>query len=78
VYNYVSSVQKPITWDEYMDKASRHGVHVPTIRTVWCYSLTLNKYRFLHILYALLLHFLPAIIIDGFATLLGKEPRYVA
>jgi hypothetical protein len=74
----VSSVQNPITWDEYMEKTSRHGIQVPTMRAVWCYSLTLNKYRSLHILYAFLLHLLPAAIIDGFATVFGKEPRYVA
>jgi hypothetical protein len=29
-------------------------------------------------MYVLLLHFLPAIIVDGFAALLGKQPKYVA
>jgi fatty acyl-CoA reductase len=78
VYNYVSSVQKPLTWDQFMDKGSRCGKQVPPIRTIWCYSLTLNKHRSLHFLYVLLLHFLPAIIADGFAALLGKQPKYVA
>ncbi|KAJ9594172.1 hypothetical protein L9F63_014428, partial [Diploptera punctata] len=32
IYNYVSSVQKPITWGEFMEKGSRHGIEVPTVR----------------------------------------------
>ncbi|PNF42320.1 Fatty acyl-CoA reductase wat [Cryptotermes secundus] len=75
VYNYVSSVQRPLTWEQFMEKSSRHGKKVPPMRGVWCYSLTLNKHRSLHLLYTFLLHVLPAIIVDGFAALLGKRPK---
>jgi fatty acyl-CoA reductase len=77
IYNYVSSAQKPLTWGQFMDKSSRYGVQVPTIRTVWFYSFTLNKHRSLHFIYVIFLHFLPAFIIDGAAMLLGKQPKYV-
>ncbi|KDR07123.1 fatty acyl-CoA reductase wat-like [Zootermopsis nevadensis] len=77
LYNYVSSVQKPLTWGQFMDKVSRYGIHVPTVRTVWCYSFTLNKHRSLHLMYVLFLHFLPAFIIDGVTMLFGNKPKLV-
>jgi len=75
VYNYVSSVQKPLSWDQFMDMGSRYGMEVPSMRTIWYYSLTLNKRRYVHLVFLLFLHFIPAIIIDGTALLLGKRPK---
>ncbi|PSN51360.1 hypothetical protein C0J52_07924 [Blattella germanica] len=77
IYNYVSSVQKPITWGDFMEKGAHYGIQIPTMRAVWCYSLTLNKYRSWHMLYVLFLHFLPAFIIDGIAIVVGKQPKLV-
>jgi fatty acyl-CoA reductase len=61
-----------------MDKSSRQGLKVPTVRAFWCYSFTLNKHRSVHMVYVLFLHFLPALIIDGVSMLLGKRPKYVS
>jgi len=77
VYNYVSSEQKPLTWDQFMDMTSRYGMEVPSMRSMWYYSLTLNKHRPVHLLYLLFLHFIPAAIVDGAALLLGRQPKYV-
>jgi len=77
VYNYVSSEQKPLTWDQFMDLSSRHGMQVPSMRSMWYYSLTLNKRRAVHLVYLLFLHFIPATIVDGTALLLGRRPKYV-
>jgi fatty acyl-CoA reductase len=60
-----------------MDMGSRHGIQVPSMRSMWYYSLTLNKRRPVHLVYLLFLHFIPATIIDGIALLLGKRPKYV-
>jgi fatty acyl-CoA reductase len=75
VYNYVSSEQKPLTWDQFMDLSSRHGMQVPSMRSMWYYSLTLNKRRAVHLVYLLFLHFIPATIVDGTALLLGRRPK---
>ncbi|XP_069691430.1 fatty acyl-CoA reductase wat-like [Periplaneta americana] len=77
IYNYVSSVQKPLTWEEFMEKTSRFGFSVPPAQAVWYYSFTLNKYYFIHLLYVLFLHFLPAVLIDGVAMLFGKQTNLV-
>lgn len=77
MYNYVSSVQKPLTWNQFMDMSSRHGIQVPSMRSMWYYSLMLNKRRYVHLVCLLFLHFIPATIVDGTALLLGKRPKYV-
>lgn len=42
---------------------------------VWTYSLTLSKYKYMHLLYAFFLHMIPALIVDGCSMLIGKKPR---
>ncbi|XP_075230970.1 fatty acyl-CoA reductase wat-like [Lycorma delicatula] len=73
VYNYVSSVEKPIRWGEFMNFATEHGNEVPLNQAIWCYSLTLNTSWIWHKILVLLLHFIPAIIVDAFASLIGKR-----
>ncbi|KAG8222376.1 hypothetical protein J437_LFUL002995 [Ladona fulva] len=75
IYNYVSSVQKPITWGEFMDLNIKYGMNTPSMRSIWYYTLTLNKSRFIHSIYVLFLHFLPALLVDIVGHAIGKQPR---
>ncbi|XP_054280185.1 fatty acyl-CoA reductase wat-like isoform X2 [Macrosteles quadrilineatus] len=77
VYNYVSSVEKPITWRDFMSLSYQHGLEVPPSQTMWYICLTLHTSWFMHKLFVVLFHFLPAFIIDLIAMLFGKRTNLV-
>lgn len=77
VYNYVSSVEKPIVWEKFMDLANKHGADIPTPQAIWCICLTLHRSWLLHKIYAFFLHFIPALIMDSVASLFGKRTNMI-
>lgn len=74
IYNSVSSCQNPITWGEYMKYNETYGLKCPSALSVWYYWFTLNKYLWLHNIYVIFTHLLPAVIIDTLARLTGRKP----
>ncbi|XP_022128112.2 fatty acyl-CoA reductase wat [Pieris rapae] len=74
VYNFVSSEENPLTWDNFLHLNRRYGYEVPTIQAVWHYILLFTTSEYLFNFYCLLLHWIPAYIIDGIAVLIGKKP----
>ncbi|PZC72130.1 hypothetical protein B5X24_HaOG211835 [Helicoverpa armigera] len=74
VYNYVSSEQKPLTWEKFMHYNEVYGFQVPTVQAIYYYLFTITSSRFLYTLYCFLLHWVPAYIIDGIAVIIGKKP----
>ncbi|KAJ0182885.1 hypothetical protein K1T71_000861 [Dendrolimus kikuchii] len=74
VYNYVSSEQKPLTWEKFMKYNEEYGIEVPTMQAVYYYLFHLTPSRFIYMLYCFFLHWIPAYIIDGIAILIGKKP----
>lgn len=75
VYNYVSTQNNSLTWGNYMEKAEKFGVNYPSVKAVWYYSLTLNKYWLVHWMYVLILHLLPGLLVDTVLVCLRKQPR---
>ncbi|CAB3363817.1 Hypothetical predicted protein [Cloeon dipterum] len=75
IYNYVSSPEKPITWGEFMELNYKNGVNIPSMKAIWYYTLTINKFRSLHLLCSLFLHFLPALLVDGVLMVIGRQPQ---
>jgi fatty acyl-CoA reductase len=73
IFNYVSSVQKPLTWGKFM-MYSENYLSYPSSKFLWYYGLKLNKHRIIHFVYSMLLHFLPALLIDTAVLVLGKKP----
>ncbi|XP_069685499.1 fatty acyl-CoA reductase wat-like isoform X2 [Periplaneta americana] len=73
ILNYVSSVENRLTWGEYM-KYNEIGKRYPSVRVIWYYYFRLNKHRFVYNFYAVFLHYLPALIVDTLARIVGKEP----
>lgn len=74
IYNCVSSNQNPITWEMFMEYSEQHGLLIPWINMLWYYTFTLNRYRFVHNIYTLFLHTIPAVIVDFLAFLTGRKP----
>ncbi|CAG9794397.1 unnamed protein product [Diatraea saccharalis] len=74
VYNYVSSEQKPLTWEKFMDINVTYGLEVPSVQAMYYYLFALVRSRFMYMTYCLFLHWIPAYIVDGIAILIGKKP----
>ncbi|CAH0699599.1 unnamed protein product [Spodoptera exigua] len=74
VYNYVSSEQRPLTWEKFMNYNEVYGFQVPTVQAIYYYLFHLTSSKFLYNLYCFLLHWIPAYIIDGIAVIIGKKP----
>lgn len=55
-----------------------YGLEIPSEKCVSYYSLTLNRYLFMHKIYALIFHIIPALIIDIVIYLIGRKPMYVS
>ncbi|GBP83317.1 Fatty acyl-CoA reductase wat [Eumeta japonica] len=77
VYNFVSSVDKPLTWKKFMHLTEFYGLNCPTMHAVWYYILYLNPQKWLHTLVCLLLHWIPAYLVDSVLVLMGKKPMLV-
>ncbi|EFN79576.1 Fatty acyl-CoA reductase 1 [Harpegnathos saltator] len=74
IYNYVSSVQNPITWKEFMRLNEEHGLCVPSMKLMWYYMLILNRHRSVHEICSIFLHIIPGAIFDLVAILSGRQP----
>ncbi|XP_054271942.1 fatty acyl-CoA reductase wat-like [Macrosteles quadrilineatus] len=73
IYNYVSSVEKPLKWGEFKYLIELHGTKVPPMRAMWYYFMTTHRFLLMHMICTYFLHYLPALIIDGLAKITGKE-----
>ncbi|XP_050678153.1 fatty acyl-CoA reductase wat-like [Leptidea sinapis] len=74
VYNCVSSVESPVTWEQYMKLNEGYGLKVPPIQAIWGYLLILTPSAFLYTIYSFILHWIPAYIIDAVLVIIGKKP----
>ncbi|KAL6264046.1 hypothetical protein P5V15_004127 [Pogonomyrmex californicus] len=75
VYNYVSSCQKPITWDTFRKHVRAHGSKIPGVRDIRLQCMFWNSRLWMHKILMCLFHLLPAVIVDGTAVLTGRGPR---
>ncbi|XP_014210766.1 fatty acyl-CoA reductase wat-like [Copidosoma floridanum] len=75
IYNYHSSWTNRLTWGKYVELAFKHGKKLPSMQSLWCYSMTETKYIYFHYFLILVLHMLPAIIIDTALLVTGKKAK---
>ncbi|OXU23344.1 hypothetical protein TSAR_015220 [Trichomalopsis sarcophagae] len=75
IYNYTSTWNNHLTWGEYLDLAFKYGKKTPSIRSIWCYTVTTTTSLSLYYVLSLLLHILPALLMDTALLLTGKEIR---
>lgn len=74
VYNYVSSCQRPITWETFRKHVHTHGSKLPGMKDARC--MFWNSKLWVHKILMCLFHLLPAVMIDGAAILTGRDPRW--
>ncbi|KAL0281211.1 UNVERIFIED_CONTAM: hypothetical protein PYX00_002266 [Menopon gallinae] len=74
VYNYVSSTDNALKFRNFEFYLKKCGITIPSTKAVWYYSLILCGNRSLSQILLILLHWMPALLIDTAAVLLGKQP----
>lgn len=75
VYNYVTSIDNPITWRNYMDYGVLHGQNMPMMKAIWYYRFTITNSRFVATILTFLYHILPALAIDTGLVIMGRKPK---
>ncbi|KAK7794668.1 hypothetical protein R5R35_003786 [Gryllus longicercus] len=74
VYNCVSSARNPISWDKVFEICPENGFHYPSEHCIWYFCLFRNKSLLMHYILRVLLHLIPAIIVDTFLRIAGRKP----
>ncbi|CAG9815212.1 unnamed protein product [Phaedon cochleariae] len=75
ICNFESSCDNPITWKYFMFSSVQNGMRAPSAKAIWYFSFRLQKSYLLYFLTTLLIHTIPAIIVDGALLCIGKQPK---
>ncbi|KAG4078765.1 hypothetical protein HA402_015355 [Bradysia odoriphaga] len=75
VYNFCTSTDNQLTWGDFTIKTTKYGLMYPTLKSIWYLCYANNPNKLMHLLSIFFLHYIPAIIIDAFALMIGKKPR---
>lgn len=75
VYNYVSSIEKPLTWGQFTDLNIRNGFDYPFSSAIWYLSFHMHKTATMNKIYMIFLHILPAVLIDSLSMCVGQRPQ---
>ncbi|XP_014210800.1 fatty acyl-CoA reductase wat-like [Copidosoma floridanum] len=74
IYNFVSSVDAPFTWQDFFHTNKRYVNMYPMSTALWYISFTMSKYSFVNTIYSVILHLVPAFIIDTLSVCVGRKP----
>lgn len=77
IYNYESSNDKPINWSRFMNLSETYGIQKPSVKAIWYYCFNIYGNFYVYTLVTLLLHIIPALLIDGALLCMGKSPKWV-
>ncbi|XP_023025092.2 fatty acyl-CoA reductase wat [Leptinotarsa decemlineata] len=77
VFNYVSTPEKPLTWNEFRFYSRKHCLRIPSEKCIWFGYLFLITNMYLCLVMQMLLHTIPAYLVDFIAVCLRKEPKLV-
>lgn len=77
IYNFVSNVDAPITWDEFRIMNLMIAKKYPMNNSIWYTSFRFSKNKFMSNFSILLLHLLPGLLIDTACRCVGQKPRYI-
>ncbi|XP_025200204.1 putative fatty acyl-CoA reductase CG5065 [Melanaphis sacchari] len=77
IYNFVSSPENPLTWRIFSTTLMYYILHRPTAKAMWYPTLIMNASMFLHKITVLILHYLPAFLLDLVFICTGNKLRLV-
>ncbi|KAJ8688431.1 hypothetical protein QAD02_024226 [Eretmocerus hayati] len=78
IYNYTASWTNQVTWGQYLRLACKHGTLNPTMRSMWCYSITMTSNIYYYYFMSFLLHIIPALLIDTGLFVTGRKTRLLS
>ncbi|XP_075218058.1 putative fatty acyl-CoA reductase CG5065 [Lycorma delicatula] len=74
VYNCTSGTQNGIRWEQLGHMTQHHALELPSRHVQWYPGFSFRTNRFVHFLYEIFFHFLPAFIIDLVLKAQGAKP----
>ncbi|CAG9770823.1 unnamed protein product [Ceutorhynchus assimilis] len=77
VYNYVSTPQNPMTWDDFEQLSSKHCKQIPSEKVIWHCMFKMRSNYYEHMIALFFLHTVPAHIVDFVLLCLRKKPMLV-
>ncbi|XP_008549791.1 fatty acyl-CoA reductase wat [Microplitis demolitor] len=77
IYNYISTVENPITWGFYIDNCLTYGRDFPLKQSVWYLTMSTYQNKTINFFANIILHLLPALLVDIVAVCTGHKPRVV-
>ncbi|XP_044014386.1 fatty acyl-CoA reductase wat-like [Aphidius gifuensis] len=76
IYNYVSTNDAPVTWNEFsVNYCLKYGHEYPVLQTKWYITFSITKSRLAFKLSMIFLHFLPALLVDSIFLCTGQKPK---
>lgn len=75
IYNYVSSVENPLTWGQFTKLNIKNGFKYPFSSAFWYLCFSTHKSAFVNWIYVFFLHVIPAFLFDTISLCLRKKPR---
>lgn len=75
IYNYVSCVEKPLSWGEFTTLNIKNGFKYPFSSAIWYLCFSTHKTAFMNRIHMFFLHIIPAVIVDAISICFGREPR---
>ncbi|XP_066153695.1 fatty acyl-CoA reductase wat-like [Euwallacea fornicatus] len=77
IYNYVSSPQNPLTWDQFNKLGEKYGTQIPSEKVIWHYMFKMRSNYYEHMLAVFFLHTIPAYVVDFILLCLRKKPMLI-
>ncbi|GAB1866827.1 Fatty acyl-CoA reductase [Camponotus japonicus] len=74
IYNCTSSSLHPITWREFEYLIKKYAIKSPSKYVMWYPNCTFRTNKFIHTIIVVMLHFLPAFILDLILRVQGCKP----
>ncbi|XP_029665011.1 putative fatty acyl-CoA reductase CG5065 isoform X2 [Formica exsecta] len=77
IYNCTSSALHPITWSKFGHLTKKYVIESPSKYVMWYPGFTFRTNKFIHAIMVIMLHFLPAFIVDLVSRVRGYKPKMV-
>lgn len=75
IYNFVSSVENPVTWGEFLTLNVIYGKKYPLMKSVWCICFKMTTNTIVNNLQKFFYHYLVAFVMDTASLCIGQRPR---
>ncbi|XP_015125320.1 fatty acyl-CoA reductase wat isoform X2 [Diachasma alloeum] len=75
IYNYHSAWNNKLTWGDYHATALKYLKQMPSVKSHWCYSTTVASTPVIFYIYSMILHILPALLVDIGLSIIGRKTR---